>query len=82
MTALAIQVPTDMFEILRLSPAELEREMRLASAIHWYQQAEISQEQAAAFAGMHRIDFLNELARRHIDVFQVDFEDLDHELRR
>ncbi len=50
--------------------------MRVAASIHWYQQGAISMERAAEAAGMDRPRFLVELARRRIDVFVVDEEDL------
>lgn len=37
-------------------------------------------ERAAEVAGMSRPEFLGELARRRVDVFVVDFEDLRAEL--
>ena len=66
---------------LRRSPEELAREMRLAAAIHWYQQGVVSMEKAASIAGMTRPALLAELARRRVDVFQVDMDDLRRELR-
>jgi len=54
----------------------------LAAALQWYQQGRISQELAANIAGLDRTDFLLMLARLKKDSFQVDFEDLDHELAR
>ncbi|HEV7572814.1 MAG TPA: UPF0175 family protein [Thermoanaerobaculia bacterium] len=55
--------------------------MRIAAAIHWYQQSAISMERAAETAGMSRAEFLAELARRRVDVFVVD-EDHARELVR
>jgi predicted HTH domain antitoxin len=54
--------------------------MRLATAILRYQRSEISQEKAAALAGLNRRDFLEALAREKRDVFMVDFNDLKEEL--
>ena len=54
--------------------------MRLAAAILWYQRGEISQEKAALLAGLNRRYFLEVLAQYKIDVFQVDFNDLEQEL--
>lgn len=56
--------------------------MRLAAAIYWYQKGEISQEKAAQIAGINRRDFLAALAHEQIDVFTVDFADLQQELER
>ncbi len=56
--------------------------MRLAAAIYWYQKAEISQEKAAPIAGLNRRGFLDALAREQVDVFVIDFNDLQRELER
>jgi len=82
METLTIDLPEGAFFALHRSPIEFAKEMRLAAAIHWYQQAEISQEKAAEIAGLSRIDFLGELARRKVDVFVLDMDDLDRELAR
>ncbi|MGF1519508.1 MAG: UPF0175 family protein [Nodosilinea sp.] len=37
---------------------------------------------AAEFTGLNRPEFLNVLAQEKIDVFQVDFDDLERELNR
>jgi predicted HTH domain antitoxin len=80
MTQLAISVPESLFGALRKAPHELAQEMGIASAIHWYQQGQISMERAAETAGMDRPRFLQELARRKVDVFVVDPADLAREL--
>jgi predicted HTH domain antitoxin len=81
MTELSIQVPDSLFAALRKAPHEVAREVRIAAAIHWYQQGFVSMERAAETAGMDRPQFLAELARRKVDVFVVDEEDLERELR-
>lgn len=82
MTELSIQVPDSLFAALRKAPHEVALEVRIAAAIHWYQQGLVSMERAAETAGMDRPQFLAELARRKVDVFVVDDEDLARELRR
>ena len=80
MTNVEITLPDSIFAALRKAPHEVPREMRIAAAIHWYQQSAISMERAAETAGMSRADFLAELARRRVDVFVVDEEDFAREL--
>lgn len=82
MTTLTLDLPDDVLSTLRRSPQEFAGEMRLAAAILWYQQGRISQERAAQVAGLTRAEFLDELARQKLDVFVVDFDDLDRELAR
>jgi len=82
MPTITMDLPEEAFAALRRSPTEFAREMRLAAAIHWYSRGEISQERAAEIAGLDRTDFLLTLAARHVDVFAVDWESLDEELKR
>lgn len=80
MPAIIVDLPDETLSVLRRSPAELARDLRLAAAIHWYTRGEISQERAAAIAGLDRTDFLAALAREGVDVFHVDVEELRREL--
>lgn len=82
MTTVTMELPEDLFSALKRSPQEFMAELRLAAAIHWYQAGKVSQEKAAQIADLDRTDFLQALAREQIDVFQVDFDDLDRELAR
>ncbi len=80
MTTLTIDMPEEAFSALHRSPHEFGKDMRVAAATFWYQKSEVSQEKAAQIAGMSRSEFLQHLAREQVEVFQVDFEDLQREL--
>ena len=82
MTQVHIELPESVYAVLHCAPEELDRELRLAAAVQWYQQGRISQEWAATIAGMDRLDFLLVRARMGKDSFQVDSDDLDRELAR
>jgi len=82
MPTVTMDLPTDVFSTLRRSPEEFAREMRLAAAMLWYSRSMISQEKAAEIAGLNRAEFLRALARNEIDVFVVDFDDLEREVDR
>ncbi len=82
MSQITIDLPQEIFSTRDVPPEEFVREMRLAAAIYWYQKSEISQEKAAQIAGLNRRDFLAALAREKIDVFEVDFDQLQGELDR
>lgn len=82
MPTVSIEFPDEVLSALRRSPAEFVREVRLAASIHWYQQGEVSQEKAAAIAGLDRVEFLRELAHRMIDVIHVDLDELRREAGR
>lgn len=80
MTTIQLTLPDEAFSALRRSPDEFGEELRLAAAIHWYSRGVISQERAAAIAGMDRTDFLMALAREGVDAFVVDFRSLRKDL--
>jgi predicted HTH domain antitoxin len=81
-TQVSIELPEAVDVVLRCAPSDLDKELRLAAAVQWYQQGRISQEWAARIAGMDRTDFLLALARMGKESFVVDFADLDEELAR
>lgn len=82
MPTVTMDLPEDVFSALRRSPEEFAREMRLAAAMLWYSRGIISQEKAAEIAGLNRAEFLKALARNEMDVFVVDFADLQREVDR
>ncbi len=82
MQTIRVRLPDEAFSALRLAPGPFAREMRLAAALHWYQQGLVSGSKAAQIAGLTRLDFLGELARRKLDVIVVDPDDLKRELAR
>ena len=79
MPTIMFDVPEGALSALRLSPTEFVKEMRVAAALLWYSQGELSQSKAAEIAGMSRAEFLDELAHRRIPVVQVTVEELQHE---
>ena len=80
MPVLSMDVPDQVLASLRYDPEEMVREMRLTAAAAWYAEGKVSQEVAAAFAGMDRTDFLLALPRRGVPSLRADFADLDREL--
>lgn len=80
MTHVDVAVPDGLLAALKKAPHEVAAELRLAAAIHWYQQGVLSMERAAETADMSRTEFLRELARRRVDVFTIDDQDLAREL--
>ncbi len=82
MQTVTLELPEGVFSALRRSPDEFAREMRLAAAMLWYSRGMVSQEKAAEIAGLNRKDFLAALAQHGMDVFVVDFDDLQREVHR
>ncbi|HDP89685.1 MAG TPA: UPF0175 family protein [Thioalkalivibrio sp.] len=82
MVQFTIELPETVFSALRQTPATFVREMRLASAIKWYELGQLSQSKAAEVAGVSRQEFLQSLARYNVSPFQVTSEELAEELAR
>lgn len=80
MTTVTIDLPEDVFSALRLAPKEFVKEMRIAATVQWYAQQRISQGKAAEIAGLSRAEFLDELFRRNVPVYQVKLEELIQEM--
>ncbi len=80
MVTLTIEMPEEAFSALRETPEQLAAELRFAAAVQWYYQGQISGSKAAQIAGMTRLEFLDELARRRRDVIKVDLQQLRREL--
>jgi hypothetical protein len=66
-----IELPENVFSLLRKSPTEFVGELRLAAAVKWYELGMISQSKAAELAAVSRQEFLEALSRFKISPFQV-----------
>ncbi|MBP7560459.1 MAG: UPF0175 family protein [Armatimonadetes bacterium] len=80
MARLTMELPPEVFSAIRRGPEEFLREMRLAAAVKWYELGEISQEKAAAVAGLRRAEFIDALGRYRVSPFQYTGEDIAREL--
>lgn len=77
-----IELPEEVFSALRSTPEHFVSEMRLASAVKWYELGMISQGKAAELAGISREAFINSLARFNVSPFQTTPEELAEEITR
>lgn len=80
MVRLTIELPEEAFSALRETPERFVAEMRFAAAVQWYHQGLISGSKAAQIAGLTRLEFLDELARRKLDVVRIDLDQLRREV--
>ena len=80
MTTVSLELPETVFSALRLSPKDFVNEMRIAAAVQWYAQQQISQGKAAEIAGLSRAAFIDELFRRKVPACQVTIEELREEV--
>lgn len=75
-----MKCPKRRLSALRETPERFVAELRSAAAVQWYHQGRISGSKAAQIAGMTRLEFLDELARRKLDVIKVDLNQLHEEI--
>lgn len=79
MIQLTLELPRDVLSALRQEPEGFLREMRLAAAVKWYENRQISQAKAAEIAGISRSEFIAALGRFKVTPFQMEVEDLIEE---
>jgi predicted HTH domain antitoxin len=78
---LTLPYPEDLPEALGKTSEEFEQEMRFLVAARLYELGRISSGRAAELAGVTRVDFLANLSRYRISVFNYSMEELDHEIQ-
>ena len=71
-----LEFPIDALTAMRLTSEEFSQSMRLAAAVKWYEIGIISQEKAAAIAGINREDFLLSLTKYKVTPFQYTIEEI------
>ena len=79
---ITIDVPDDAFSILRRTPEEFARQMRLAAAVKWYEVGIVSQSKGAALAGLSRAAFIDAMAGLGVSPLQETPEELEAEFKR
>ena len=77
-----LDLPEGAFSALRVDPAELARELRLAAAVKWFEIGRLSQGKAAELAGLSRHDFITALAGFSVSPLQETVAELNEELGR
>jgi predicted HTH domain antitoxin len=78
--ALKINIPSDLFIALNKSEEELKNEMRIISAMKFYETGKLTLGKAAQFAGLSRWDFENLLADNHIPISTLEIQDIENDL--
>ena len=75
-----VTVPEEVFTALRKTPQEVARDVRVSAAVDWYAEGLVSQGKASELAGLSRVEFFDELARRKVPVIQMTIEELKAEI--
>ena len=71
-----INVPDSLPDALQETPAEFEREARMAMAVKLFERKRISSGIAARLGGMERVEFLLELRRYGVPMIDLDEAEL------
>jgi len=82
MPTLSFELPEDQMRELGSDPAEAARNLRLAAAFHLCGRGQISTGRAARLAGLSYAEFLAEAARRDVDLYHYDIEEIKQEVNR
>ena len=51
---ISLTLPLSIFSVLKKTPEEFSKDLRLTAAAKWYEMGVVSQEKAAEIAGMNR----------------------------
>ena len=76
-----INLPEDILPILRTTPENFVRQMRLAAAVKWYEMGKVSQGKGAELAGLSRQEFIDALTSFGVSPIQTTVEHLEAEYR-
>jgi predicted HTH domain antitoxin len=81
MRVVEIPYPDDLPEAMGKSPELFERQIRFLVAAKIYEVGQISSGRAAELAGMNRVEFLEELGRYRIPIFNYPLSELEQEIQ-
>ncbi|MGE0133313.1 MAG: UPF0175 family protein [Blastocatellales bacterium] len=76
MQTISVELPEAVFAALRKAPEDFVQEMRVATAVKWYELGILSQGKAAEVAGLTRAGFIVALSRFKVSVWQYTAEEL------
>ena len=79
--SLQIDYPGSLPDALQASPAEFEREARMAMAVKLFETHRLSSGQAAQLAGLDRAAFLLQLAASGANMINLPAEELADDVR-
>jgi len=80
MKALDVSVPSDVLLALNESENQFVYDMKLFTAIRFYQMKKLTLGKAAKLAEMTRFEFETMLSEFHIPISTLDFEDIEKDI--
>jgi predicted HTH domain antitoxin len=82
MSQVTLLLPDEVLIALKLNPAQLSEEVRLAAAIKLYEMGRLSSGAASLLAGVPRTVFLSKLADYGVHTFRMNEEELKQDVAR
>ncbi|MBF0339218.1 MAG: UPF0175 family protein [Nitrospirae bacterium] len=77
-----VDIPTDVFTALNETEVEIENDLKLFSAIRYYQMGKLTIGKAAILVGISRYEFERILADNHIPISNLEIEDIEGDIQR
>lgn len=77
---LELPIPSDVFLALNEPEQQLLDEIRLFTAITFYQTGKLTIGKAARFAGMARFEFETALSKRRIPISNLTYQDIEQDI--
>ena len=81
MKELTLAYPDDLEDVVHLDRESLAAHIRLMAALKMFELGSLSSGQAAEFAGMSRVEFLEACGRYRVPVFNYPDDEIESELR-
>jgi predicted HTH domain antitoxin len=81
MATVTLDLPDELFQALPFTPENAGRELRLAAALQLCSRGELSVGWGAVLAGLTYGEFMEASARRECELFPVDLQELQREVR-
>ena len=77
-----VEIPEDALELLSHDASRFGREMFEAAVLRWFEEARLSQGQAATMLGLKRGEFFDLQHEHRVSPVQMSQADLDDDFRR
>jgi predicted HTH domain antitoxin len=77
-----IEIPSDILIALNQDEKELTRNIKFELAMKMYQKEKLTIGKAAQLAGLSRLEFENLLAENRIPISNLNYEDIQNDIRK
>jgi predicted HTH domain antitoxin len=78
---LTIEIPPELPDAIHCTPAEFNRQAKMAMASKLYEMGKLSSGMAAQMAGLGRVQFLMQLSQYGVAMIDLDHDELNADLK-